>query len=308
MGRAFCHPAAKSAGFSEMSPQWIPRTPPRDDTWVRTCLQIALLMICVPGMPVRADEHLGSLQLPKELKAAEIEDKAGANIPLDIEMIDQDGRTVTLGTYVNANDKRPVVLTLGYYGCPMLCSVVIDGLIKGFKQVSFQAGKDYRIVSATIDDREQPDLAKKKQEAALAALGISDPSAWTFHVMKKSESVRLAEAVGFNFAYDQKTDQFAHGAGFFILSPNGVLSRTFFGVSFKPSDIKLALTEASLGRIGSFVDRVLLSCFHYDPDSHRYGVYVMGVMRLSGILTIIIIGVMLLLYFRGERKGAKSLV
>ncbi len=128
-------------------------------------------------------------------------------------------------------------------------------------------------------------------------------------MMSKEEARRLADAVGFNYVYEQKSKQFAHGAGIFVLSPTtGVLSRTLFGISFKPQDIRLALGEAADGKIGSFVDRVLLSCFHYDPDSHRYGIYVMGVMRLGGILTMLILGAVLVMYFRGERKSAKSVV
>jgi protein SCO1/2 len=182
-------------------------------------------------------------------------------------------------------------------------------MVEGLKQVSYKMGKDYRVVSVSIDDREKPDLAKKKQENYLGAMNMSpeQSDAWNFHVMTSGEAKRLANAVGFNYYFDEKNDQFAHGAGFFALSPKGILSRTLFGITYTPSDIKLALSEAADGKIGSFVDRVLLSCFHYDPDSHRYGVYIFGVMRLGGILTILILGTVLLLYFRGEKKRVTPL-
>lgn len=242
--------------------------------------------------------------VPRELQNAELEDKAGTQVPLDISMTDQDGKERKLGDYFSASDKRPVVLILGYYGCPMLCGLVATGIVKGLKQVSFKPGPDYRLISVSIDEREQVSLAKTKQELFSEALGIakSDVSSWTFHVTTSEEALKLSKAIGFNYYFDKKIDQFAHGAGFFVVTPAGVLARTLFGISFKPSDIKLALSEAAEGKIGSFLDRVLLSCFHYDPDSHRYGVYVFGVMRLGGVLTILILGGVLLMYFRQERK------
>lgn len=249
-------------------------------------------------------EKEGSLLVPRELEDTNIEDKAGTKMPLDVAMIDQDGKAVVLGDYFSSTNPRPVILTIGYYGCPMLCSLVLNGMVDGLKKVNYKIPQEYRIISVSIDDRETPDLARKKQEVYSRALGIpaEHNDAWTFHVMTAGEAKRLADAAGFKYYFDKKNDQFAHGAGFFVLSPSGVLSRTLFGISFEPKDIKLALSEAADGKIGSFVDRVLLSCFHYDPDSHRYGVYIFGVMRLCGILTILILGTVLILFFRGEKK------
>jgi protein SCO1/2 len=136
----------------------------------------------------------------------------------------------------------------------------------------------------------------------MQALGISNPEYWKFHVMSAGEAQKLADAVGFNYYYDKKEDQFAHGAGFFVLTPTGKLARTLFGISYAPTDIKLALSEAAEGKIGSFIEQVLLSCFHYNPDSQRYGVYILGVMRLGGVLTMLLLGGVLLMYFRFERK------
>jgi protein SCO1 len=254
-------------------------------------------------------EGEGSLRMPKELEQAEIEDKAGARLPLDVVMTNQDGKIVTLADYFSSSDKRPVILTLGYYGCPMLCSLVLNGLLEGLKGISFKPGQDYRLISVSIDAREKPDLAHRKRGAYLASLNAPlDVDWWQFHVADAEASKRLAQSVGFNYSYDKKTDQFAHGAGFFVITPDGVLSRTLFGISYKPTDIKLALSEASDGKIGSFIDRVILSCFHYNPDSHRYGIYIMGVMRLGAMATVLILGIVLLMYFRGERKRINSVV
>jgi protein SCO1/2 len=245
----------------------------------------------------------GSLLLPHELQNATLLDKAGVQVPLDIKLTDQDGRKLMLGDYFSPEDKRPKILTIGYYGCPMLCTLVLNALVEGLKGLSFKAGSDYQIISVSIDEREQPDLAKSKQNNYLQTLDLGEnPQAWTFHVMSAGEAKRLAEAVGFNYYFDKKIDQFAHGAGFFVLSPTGILARTLFGISFTPGDIKLSLRDAADGKIGSFLEQILLSCFHYDPDSQRYGVYIMGVMRLGGIVTVLLLGGFLLMYFRQERK------
>lgn len=269
-------------------------------------MRTLLLLFLMSGLVFAEEKSTGegSLLLPHELQNAQLEDKAGVLVPLDIALTNQDGTALRLGDYFSPSDSRPVVLVLGYYGCEQLCGLVATGVVKGLKQVSFKPGLDYRLISVSIDPRESIGLAKTKQELFTEALGISkdNRSSWNFHVTSSEEALRLSQAVGFNYYYDKKVDQFAHGAGFFVLTPAGVLARTLFGISFKPSDIKLALSEAAEGKIGSFLDRVILSCFHYDPDSHRYGVYVFGVMRLGGILTILLLGGVLLMYFRKERK------
>lgn len=249
----------------------------------------------------------GSLYLPKEMAQAEIEDKAGTVLPKDILLTDENGREKSLGEYLDENDPRPLVITMLYYGCPRLCSLVLNGQIGVLKKIALAPGKDYRMLAISIDEREGPELAAQKGAVYREALGIKpeEKDAWIFHVAKKEESGRLAKALGFNFMYDQRDDQFAHGAGLFFVSSSGTLVRTLFGIEFSPNDLKLALSEASEGRVGTtFIERVILSCFHYDPDSHRYGVYIMGVMRLGGIVTMLLLGTFLLIYFRGERKRA----
>ncbi|HXW60698.1 MAG TPA: SCO family protein [Myxococcota bacterium] len=249
-----------------------------------------------------------SLLVPKEIKMTEIEDKAGTKVPLDIELINENGQEILLGDYFKDGDMRPVIITMLYYGCPRLCSLVLNGEIDAFKKIGPRPGKDFRMIAVSIDERETFDLAAQKGAVYREALELKpqEKDAWIFHVAKKEQSERLAKALGFNYFYDKRDDQFGHGAGlFFVASPSGMLARTLFGIEFKPNDVKLALSEASEGKVGtSLLDRVILSCFHYDPDSHRYGIYVMGVMRLSGILTLIILGTFLLIYFRGERKRA----
>lgn len=254
-----------------------------------------------PSEPEQAQE--GSLRVPKELQNTDIVDKPGASLPLDLPLINQEGIKITLREYFSDPNGPPVILTLGYYGCPMLCNVVISGLKKALMEMSFEPGKDYRIVSVSIDARESVDLAAKKKAAYLTSIGApKDAEWWQFHVTDAESARRLANTVGFNYFYDKKTDQFAHGAGIFVVTPTGVLSRTLFGISFKPQDIKLALSEGSEGKVGSFIDKVIMSCFHYNPDSHRYGIYILGVMRLFGVVTVLVLATVLLMYFRSERK------
>jgi protein SCO1/2 len=250
----------------------------------------------------------GSLMVPKSMEQAQITDKAGAKIPSDIRFTDHNGQQKTLGDYLAPG--LPVITILGYMGCPMLCSLVMNGLVDALKLSKYKLGTDYRMVYASIDHRESYELAAKKRANYIEIMNVSEEQAkaWSFNVMEEGEARRLADALGFGFSYDKKIDQFAHGAGFFVLSPKGILSRTFFGIEFKPADINMALIESADGKIGSFIDKVLLSCFHYDPDSHRYGVYIFGVMRLAGLLTVLILATMLLLYFRNERKSLNQRV
>lgn len=249
-----------------------------------------------------AEEPMGSLMVPDELKASQIEDKAGAMIPLDISMTNHLGKEIMLKDYLG--DNKPLILVLGYYSCPMLCSLVLNGLVEAINELNFNIGKDYRILSISIDPKETFDLAQKKRENYLKTVkqkNVSDED-FSFNVAKEEEVKRLAQKLGFNYFYDKRTQQYAHGAGVFFLSSQGQLSRTLFGISFNPSDIKLALSDAANGKIGSFIDQIILSCFHYDPDSHRYGVYILGFVRICGIITVLVIGVFLLWFFHKEKK------
>lgn len=265
-----------------------------------------VLILFLAQVCFSAEEKLGSLMMPKELELSEIEDKAGAKIPLDVRMINHLGQEVLLSDYFA---DTPVIVTLGYNKCQMLCSLVLNALVKGLKNLNYKLGKDFRIVSASIDPNDKVDVAYKKRANYIESLGASSikDEDWSFNIMTENEAKRLSAALGFNYFYDVKSKQYAHGAGIFVLSKNGVLSRTLFGLDYKPSDLKLALSEASEGKIGSFVDRVLLSCFHYDPDSHKYGIYIMGVMRLCGVVTVLVIAAFLLVFFRREKRHLKAL-
>jgi protein SCO1/2 len=245
----------------------------------------------------------GSLMAPRELKDTEIIDKRGSKVPMDVMLTNHLGQPVRLGKYFNGDDHRPVILTLGYYKCPMLCSLVLNGLLEPLKTVSLKLGDDYRVVSVSINPQEDAELAAAKRKGYLTALGATQSGPWDFHVGEEAQVRRLADSVGFQYKYHERSKEYVHSAGIFILSPEGVLSRTLYGIAYKEADLKMALLDAGKGKIGSLLDKVILSCFHYDPDSHKYGLYVFGVMRLGGLLTVLILGIVLALYWRNEKRA-----
>lgn len=241
---------------------------------------------------------------PKKLDGSEIVDQLGAKVPLDVKLTNDAGEVVRLGDYFSGEKGGPpVLLTLGYYQCPMLCSLVLNATLEALKKVSLDVGKDFQVLTVSIDHEETVELAREKRETYLKEYGREGAAdAWRFHVAEKREIARLAEAVGFHYFYDEKQKQYAHGAGIFFLSPDGTLTRTLYGLSYRPTDVKFALMEASRGEVGSITDRILMSCFQYTADAQQYGVYIFGVMRLGGILTILLLGGMLFVLWRRERR------
>lgn len=273
--------------------------------WNRLPLLFALLFFgTAPVVAAQAPES-GSLMVPQKLRGAQIaDDRIGRAVPLDVRLTDHTGKSVTLGRYF-ADGKRPLVLTLGYYRCPMLCDVVLNGLLDAVKAMPLRLGEDYAVLSVSIHPKETADLAGKKRAAYVRAIGRGLDVAgadWTFHVGEETQVKRLADAVGFGYRWDPRSEQYAHGAGIFVLDPQGRLNRVLYGVEFAPRQLKLALVEAAQGKVGTLFDRVLLSCFHYDPDSHRYGVAILGVMRLAGGATVLMLAGVLLWLWRRERR------
>ncbi|MFZ9887999.1 MAG: SCO family protein [Myxococcota bacterium] len=257
--------------------------------------------------PAAAVTESGDVVAPKPaaLEGSEIVDKLGAKVPLDVMLVDDEGQEVTLRSYFQAGEGaagKPVVLTLGYYECPMLCSLVLNATLDALKAVSLAVGKDFTVLSVSVNPREGAALAAEKKKNYLAQYGREGAAdGWRFHVGTEEQVRRLADAVGFQYRWDETVGQYAHGAGIFFLSPDGTLTRTLFGISYNPTDVKFALMEASRGQVGTVGDKILMSCFQYTPDGQRYGVYVWGVMRLGGILTLLFLGTMLFVLWRKER-------
>ncbi len=238
---------------------------------------------------------------PKEFEGVGITEHLGDQIPGDLQFKDETGKAVRLSDYFDG--EKPVVLTLVYYNCPMLCNMILNGLVEGIAPLSWRPGADYRIVSVSIDARETPELAAAKKKSYLDQLGDASAGAgWHFLTGDREAIKTLADTVGFGFKYDADRMEYAHGAAIFMVSPTGKLTRYLYGIQFERSQLKLALTEAGEGKLGSAIDQFVLRCFHFDPDSRKYGIYVWGVMRMGGLLTVLLIGFMLLVFWRRERR------
>lgn len=236
---------------------------------------------------------------PPALKGSTVVERLGKRVDLGLQLTDHRGRTVRLGDYLK--DGKPVLLTLNYYRCQMLCSLELNALTKGLKALGWKPGKRFRVVTVSIDHRETVELAAAKRKRYLQQLGLGDDADWSFHVAKREVIAKLADQLGFKFRYDPKSDQFAHPAVIFFVGPKGVIARYLYGISFPARQIKFALIESAAGRIGSTVDRVILSCFRYDPKSGSYATFALGVMRLGGAIVLLAVGTMLAIFYRRER-------
>lgn len=259
---------------------------------------VALAMaLGVPSLAA-ADEAL-----PPELQDISILDKPGAALPKDVSLRDQDGRAVTLGSYLG--DGKPVVLVLAYYRCPMLCSLVVNGVVEGLRGLDWDAGKDYRILVVSFDPRDSQQLARDKRENYLREYGRPVPAGgFEFLVGDEADVRRLADAVGFRYRWDAKAKEYAHAAGAFVIMPGGVLSRTLYGIAFPEKDLRLALVEASQGKLGSAWDQVVLFCFHYDAEARGYVLAARRLMKASGAVSVLLIGLFLWRLSKGRAAAA----
>lgn len=227
------------------------------------------------------------------LKQVGIEQRLGGQIPLDLSFRDEYGRDVKLGDYFK--DGKPVVLTLVYYECPMLCNQVLNGLVGTLDAVPFTPGKEFDIVTVSFDPREGPELAAKKKETYLKRYAREGAqNGWHFLTGDKESIDRLAQSVGFHYVWDDESNQFAHASAIMVATPEGRLSHYFYGIEYSPKDLRLALVESSEGKIGSPVDALILYCYHYDPSTGKFAP-VMAVLRAAGVLTVF--GVVALLIF-----------
>lgn len=244
---------------------------------------------------------------PEVLSRAGFDQKLNAQIPLDLEFLDETGRTVTLGDYFG---HKPVLINLAYFNCPMLCTLVINGVVEAVREVSFLPGQDYEILTISFDAREGHELAAAKKATYLTELDRPGAeSGWHFLTGDAASIRTLTEAVGFRFAWDEKQQEFAHASGILVATPSGRLSHYLYGVLYAPRDVRLALVEASSGRIGNPVDQLMLFCFHYDPVAGKFSAGVMTVVRAGCLATIATMALFLVTMFRREAssgRGAKN--
>ncbi len=224
----------------------------------------------------------------------------GAKLPLDLTFVDSAGRTARLG---DSFGKRPVILHLVYYECPMLCKLSSDGLLSALATLSLKPGKDFSIVTVSFDPREGPELSARACEVAIERAGREAvDQGWQFLTGDQATIDKLCEAVGFRYMYDEKTGQFAHASGVYVLSPDGTMSRYLSGVQFSPRDLRLALVEASAGKVGSAADQVMLMCYMYDPITGKYGLAIMSTLRAAGLATVGALAVGIFVMLRRERR------
>jgi protein SCO1 len=242
---------------------------------------------------------------PKILKQVGIEQHLDAQIPLGLKFHDEIGREVTLGDYFG---KRPVVLSMVYYECPMLCGEVLNGEASVFSTLKFDIGKEYDVVTVSFDPRETPDLARAKKRVYTGRYGRSGAEEGWHFLTGAPESIKaLTEAVGFNYAWDEETKQFAHAAAIMVVKPDGKIAQYFYGVEYAPKDLRFGIIQASQGKVGTVVDQVLLYCYHYDPRTGKYGAVITRVLQVAGGITIAILGGFLFIMFRLEpQKERKS--
>jgi protein SCO1 len=240
-------------------------------------------------------------KLPRALEGVGIEEKLGNRIDLDLQFTAENGYQVPLRQYFAKG--KPVVLNLVYYACPMLCNLVLNGQVGALKEIPWTPGNEFEIVTVSIDPMENWGLAVRKKQYYMESYGKDAHQGWHFLTDYNGNVKKLAEQVGFSYRWDDKTQQFAHAAALMILTPDGRVSRYLYGIRYKPRDVRLALTEASEGKLGSIGDKILMFCFHYDPAAGSYVPVARNLMKAGGVLTILIFGGVLLYLFSREAHG-----
>jgi protein SCO1 len=256
-----------------------------------------------PSSPLygaRPEAGTSATGLPTALRDVRIEQKLDQQLPLDLVFRDESGQQVKLGQYFGS---KPVVLALVYYDCPMLCTQVLNGMVTSFRVLPFQIGKEFDVVTVSFDPRETNVLATNKKKIYVNYLpekmrtGASN--GWHFLTGDAVNIEKLTAAVGFHYRYDEDTKQFAHASAIMLTTPQGKLSRYFYGIDYPARDLRLGLIESSENKIGSPVDQLLLYCYHYDPATGKYGAAVMKVMRIAGVVTVL--GVLAMLFLLKAR-------
>lgn len=264
------------------------------------CPCILIFIILIP-LDISAQRVTGA---PTELKSVDVIEHTGDKIPYDLIFTDDHGRQVNIGGYFNQD--KPAILILGYYTCPMLCNLVFNGVRDAINEMPLALGRDYTIITVSIASSETEVVAAAKKKNYLKSLKkeVSE-NAWMFLTGSADQSRTLADAIGFKYYYDEKSEQYAHAALITILTPDGTISRYLYGIQFNPRDLRLALVEASEGRIGNTLDKILLYCYHYDPDRRGYTLFAERLMRLGGLITLAFLAVFIgFLFFR--EKGKKT--
>lgn len=261
---------------------------------------LALIALFTPAFAQVTGE-----QTPPELAGVEVEEHLGAQLDLDLQFTAEDGYQYPLRKYFASG--RPVILNLVYYTCPMLCNLVLNGQVAALRKIDWTPGKEYEIVTISIDPTENYAIARSKKATYLESYERPAPG-WHFLTDYNGSVARLAKQVGFSYKLDEKTGQYAHPAVIYVITPEGKVSRYLYGINFKPFDIRLALVEAAKEKFGLSAEKFLLYCFHYDPAAKSYTLFARNVMRIGGVLSMLILGLALFILWRRERLPSTHLM
>jgi protein SCO1/2 len=273
---------------------------------------VAVVALLLAGCALRAQTIPGNVgpsaaTMPAALQNVGFEPPLNGQMPLDLPFRDETGRAVQLRDYFW--QQKPVVLAFVYYGCPMLCDQVEQGVVGALRMLSFNPGRDYDVVFISFDSRETPEMAAEKKKKALVHFRRPETdSGWHFLTGSEESIAAATKAANFRFSFDAKNNLFAHASGVMILTPDGRISRYFYGIEFPGHDVRFGLVDASAGKIGTPIDHVLLFCYHYDPTAATYSASILKIIRLGGLLTILcIVGGILLSRRRETRAAAGNL-
>ena len=244
--------------------------------------------------------------VPDILAKVGVDQKLNSQVPLDLVFRDESGRQIRLGDYFG---KKPVVLTLVYFECPMLCTQVLNGAVAAMKMLTFTIGDEYDVVTVSFNPKETPALAQTKKTTYVAKYGRPPATTgWHFLTGDQPAIAALADAVGFRYTFDPTTQQYVHASAIMVLTPQGRVSKYFYGIDYPPNDLRLGLIEASNGKIGTAVDQLLLYCYHYDPHTGKYSMMVLNVLRLAGVATVALIGGFIAVMWSRDRRKPKHAV
>jgi protein SCO1/2 len=268
---------------------------------------VLLLVAAAPGSAQTVPDNVGpsASGMPAILKTVDFRPQLGAAMPLDTAFTDETGKTVSLDSFFH--QQKPVLLAFVYYGCPMLCTQLEQGVVGSLRMLSFNPGRDYEVVFVSFDDRDSAEMAARKKATALEHFRRPETaSGWHFLTGNKASIARVTSAANFRFNFDAKNNLFAHASGILLLTPDGRVSSYFYGVEFPGRDLRLGLVDASRGKIGTPVDRALLYCFQYDPSTARYSATILGIMRILAVLTVAGLLFVILFYRRRETPAPGS--
>jgi len=259
-----------------------------------TRLVLALLALAAVARAAAPDAGVR----PPLLRDVGLEPRLGAPLPLDVPLRDENGDAVTLGSYLDG--RRPAVLVFAYYGCPMLCSQLLNSLTRSVKALAFDVGNEFDVVVVSFDPRDGPEAARAKKADIVARYGRGSDTGWHFLGGEADAVRRLTDAAGFRYAWDEVGQQFAHVAVVLVVAPDGRIARYFPGIEYPPRDLRLGLVDASAGKIGTTVDRLLLFCYHYDAATGRYTPAIESALRVGGVLTLVALGGLIAVLRRRE--------